>query len=157
MYGGLVWNSPIEYIGQFATIPLHRGSVNEIRLLFKRAFDIAFSSLVLIVLSPVLLAIAIAITLDSPGSILYSSERVGKKGRIFRCFKFRTMVRDAEKRRADVMHMNERDGVLFKISNDPRVTALGRFLRKYSLDDIPQIFNVLVGDMSLFGPRAFLL
>jgi lipopolysaccharide/colanic/teichoic acid biosynthesis glycosyltransferase len=105
----------------------------------------------------VLLAIAIAITLDSPGSILYSSERVGKKGRIFRCFKFRTMVRDAEKRRADVMHMNERDGVLFKISNDPRVTALGRFLRKYSLDDIPQIFNVLVGDMSLFGPRAFLL
>jgi len=153
MYGGLVWNSPIEYIGQFATIPLHRGSVNEIRLLFKRAFDIAFSSLVLIVLSPVLLAIAIAITLDSPGSILYSSERVGKKGRIFRCFKFRTMVRDAEKRRADVMHMNERDGVLFKISNDPRVTALGRFLRKYSLDEVPQFLNVLLGDMSVVGPR----
>jgi exopolysaccharide biosynthesis polyprenyl glycosylphosphotransferase len=153
MYGGLVWNSPIEYIGQFATIPLRRGSVNEIRLLFKRAFDIAFSSLVLIVLSPVLLAIAIAITLDSPGSILYSSERVGKKGRIFRCFKFRTMVRDAEKRRADVMHMNERDGVLFKISNDPRVTALGRFLRKYSLDEVPQFLNVLLGDMSVVGPR----
>jgi lipopolysaccharide/colanic/teichoic acid biosynthesis glycosyltransferase len=121
--------------------------------LLKRTLDIAFSSLVLLVVSPLLLAIAILIKLDSPGSVFYSSERVGKKGRIFRCFKFRTMVRDAEKRRADVMHMNERDGVLFKISNDPRVTALGRFLRKYSLDEVPQFLNVLLGDMSVVGPR----
>ena len=153
MYGGLVWNSPIEYIGQFATIPLHCGRVNEIRFLLKRAFDMAFSSLALVVLSPVLLAIAIAIKMDSHGSVLYSSERVGKKGRIFRCFKFRTMVRDADKRRADVMHMNERDGVLFKITNDPRITKFGHFLRKYSLDELPQFFNVLRGDMSVVGPR----
>jgi lipopolysaccharide/colanic/teichoic acid biosynthesis glycosyltransferase len=101
----------------------------------------------------VLLAIAIAIKLDSPGPVFYFSERIGKKGRVFRCIKFRTMVRDAEKRRADVMHMNERDGVLFKITNDPRITKLGRFLRKYSLDELPQFFNVLRGDMSIVGPR----
>ena len=115
MYDGLAWNSPIEYIGQFPTIPLHCGHVPELGLLFKRVFDIVFSGLVLMVLSPLLLAIAIAVKLDSPGPVLYFSERIGKKGRVFRCIKFRTMVRDADKRRADVMHMNERDGVLFKI------------------------------------------
>jgi len=153
MYDGLAWNSPIEYIGQFPTIPLHCGEVPEVELLFKRAFDLVFSSLVVMVLSPVIIAIAIAIRLDSPGPIFYLSERIGKKGRVFRCTKFRTMVRDAEERRADIMHMNERDGVLFKISNDPRITKLGAFLRKYSLDELPQFFNVLKGDMSVVGPR----
>src|SRR5271157_4766101 len=153
MYDGLAWNSPIEYIGQFPTIPLHRGHVPEIGLLMKRGLDIVFSSLALTVLSPVLLAIAIVVKLDSHGPVFYSSERIGKKGRVFRCTKFRTMVRDAEKRRGDVMHMNERDGVLFKISNDPRITKVGRFLRKYSLDELPQFFNVLRGDMSVVGPR----
>jgi exopolysaccharide biosynthesis polyprenyl glycosylphosphotransferase len=153
MYDGLAWNSPIEYIGQFPTIPLHCGHVPELGLLFKRTFDIVFSLVVLVVLAPLLAAIAIAIKLDSPGSVLYSSERIGKKGVVFRCTKFRTMVRDAEKRRAEIMHMNERDGVLFKISNDPRITKLGRFLRKYSLDELPQFFNVLRGDMSVVGPR----
>ncbi len=100
-----------------------------------------------------MLAIAIAVKLDSRGPVFYSSERIGKKGHVFRCTKFRTMVRDAEKRRADIMHMNERDGVLFKISNDPRITKLGRFLRKYSLDELPQFFNVLRGEMSVVGPR----
>jgi lipopolysaccharide/colanic/teichoic acid biosynthesis glycosyltransferase len=100
-----------------------------------------------------LLAIAIAIKLDSRGPVLYFSERIGKRGRVFPCTKFRTMVRDADDRRADVMHMNERDGVLFKISNDPRITKLGRFLRKYSLDELPQFLNVLRGDMSVVGPR----
>jgi exopolysaccharide biosynthesis polyprenyl glycosylphosphotransferase len=153
MFDGLAWNNPIEYIGQFPTIPLHCGHVPEIGLMMKRALDIVFSSMVLVVLSPVLLAVAIAIKLDSSGPIFYYSERIGKKGRVFRCTKFRTMVRDAEKRRGEVMHMNERDGVLFKISNDPRVTKLGRFLRKYSLDELPQFINVLRGDMSVVGPR----
>ena len=153
LYDGLAWNSPIEYIGQFPTIPLHRGTVPEIGLIFKRVFDTVFSALILVVLSPLLLAIAIAIKLDSPGSVFYSSERIGKKGVVFRCIKFRTMVRDADSRRAEIMHMNERDDVLFKVSNDPRVTRLGRFLRKYSFDELPQFINVLRGEMSIVGPR----
>jgi len=153
MYDGLAWNSPIEYIGQFPTIPLHCGYVPELALMLKRAVDVVFSALALVVLSPVMLAIAIAIKLDSHGPVFYASERIGKKGLVFRCMKFRTMVRDAEKRQAEIMHMNERQGVLFKISNDPRITPLGRFLRKYSLDELPQFFNVLRGDMSIVGPR----
>ncbi len=153
LYDGLAWNSPIEYIGQFPTIPLHCGQVPEISLVLKRMLDVVFSGLLLLALSPFLVAIAIAIKLESKGPVFYASERIGKKGRVFRCFKFRTMVRDAEKRRADVMHMNERDGVLFKISNDPRITRVGRFLRKYSLDELPQFLNVLRGDMSVVGPR----
>jgi exopolysaccharide biosynthesis polyprenyl glycosylphosphotransferase len=153
MYDGLAWNSPIEYIGQFPTIPLHSGHIPEISLLMKRGMDILLAVFTLLILAPLLLVIALAVKLDSHGPILYFSERIGKKGRVFRCIKFRTMVSDAEKRRADVMHMNERDGVLFKIANDPRITRLGRFLRKYSLDELPQFFNVLVGDMSIVGPR----
>ncbi len=153
MYDGLTWSSPIEYIGQFATIPLHCGRPADADLLLKRVLDFVLAILILIVISPLLLAVAIAVKLDSSGPVFYSSERIGKKGRVFRCTKFRTMVFDAEHRRADVMHMNEREGVLFKISNDPRVTRLGRFLRKYSLDELPQFFNVLRGDMSIVGPR----
>jgi exopolysaccharide biosynthesis polyprenyl glycosylphosphotransferase len=153
MYDGLAWNSPIEYVGQFPTIPLHRGRVPEIGLALKRVLDIVLSALAILVLSPVLAAIAIAVKMDSTGPILYTSERIGKKARVFRCIKFRTMVRDAEGRQADMMHMNERDGVLFKMANDPRITKLGRFLRKYSLDELPQFFNVLRGDMSIVGPR----
>ena len=153
LYGGVAWNSSIEYIGQFPTIPLHRGKVPEIGLVFKRVFDTVFSLLTLIVLAPVLVAIAIAIKFDSPGPVFYCSERIGKKGVVFRCIKFRTMVADAEKRRAEIMHMNERDDVLFKVSNDPRITRVGRFLRKYSLDELPQFFNVIRGEMSIVGPR----
>ena len=153
MYDGLTWNSPIEYIGQFPTIPLHCGHVPEIGLLMKRGLDIVLASMAVTVLSPLVLAIAIAVKLDSHGPVFYLSERIGKKGRVFRCIKFRTMVRDAEKRRAEIMHMNERDGVLFKITDDPRITRLGRILRKYSLDELPQFFNVLRGEMSIVGPR----
>jgi exopolysaccharide biosynthesis polyprenyl glycosylphosphotransferase len=153
MYDGLAWNSPIEYIGQFPTIPLHRGHVPELGFIFKRGFDVLFSVIFLLLASPLLLLIAIAVKMDSKGPALYRSERIGKKGRVFRCIKFRTMVADADKRRAEIAHMNERDGVLFKISNDPRITRLGHFLRKYSLDELPQFFNVLKGDMSVVGPR----
>jgi len=153
MYDGLSFNSSIEYIGHFPTIPLHRGQVPEMGLMFKRTLDVVFSSMVLIFLSPLLLAIAIAVKLDSRGPVLYISERVGKKGRVFNCLKFRTMVCDAEERRAALMDRNERDGVLFKITDDPRITRLGRFLRKHSLDELPQFANVLLGDMSVVGPR----
>lgn len=153
LYDGLAWNSPVEYLGQFPTIPLHRGEVQEISLFLKRALDIVASATALVLLSPVMLLLMIMVKLDSPGPIFYESERIGKKGRVFKCIKFRTMVRDAERRRADILHMNEREGILFKISNDPRITRLGRTLRKYSLDELPQFFNVLRGDMSMVGPR----
>jgi exopolysaccharide biosynthesis polyprenyl glycosylphosphotransferase len=153
MQGGLLWNNPIEPIGQFLTLPLHCTNLNEGRLLLKRGLDIIFAAVALLLLSPLFTAIAIAIKLDSSGPIFYLSERIGKKGRVFHCIKFRTMTPDAEKRRKDLMHLNEREGVLFKITNDPRITKLGRLLRKYSVDELPQFFNVLRGDMSLVGPR----
>lgn len=153
LYDGLAWNSPVEYVGQFPTIPLHRSNVPVFGFFLKRMLDVMLSSLAIILLAPVVAIIILAIRLDSPGKIYYCSDRIGKKGRIFRCIKFRTMVADAESRRAEILHMNERDGVLFKVSNDPRVTRVGRFLRKYSLDELPQFFNVLRGDMSMVGPR----
>ena len=153
-YDGVTsWSKSIEYIGQFPTIPLHQGRVSELGLLLKRMFDVVFCALGVVALAPLYLVIALLIKLDSPGPVFYASDRIGKKGRAFRCFKFRTMVRDAEQRQADLMYMNERDGVLFKVSNDPRVTRVGRLLRKYSLDELPQFFNVLRGEMSLVGPR----
>lgn len=152
-FGGLALNCPIEFVGQFPTIPLHRGHMPELALTLKRALDLVLSTCILLALSPLLLALAILIRLDSPGPIFYRSDRIGKKGRVFKCIKFRTMVVDAERRREDLMHLNERDGVLFKIANDPRITRLGRFLRKYSLDELPQFLNVLKGDMSIVGPR----
>jgi exopolysaccharide biosynthesis polyprenyl glycosylphosphotransferase len=153
LYDGQVWSNPIEYIGQFPTIPLHFGRVPELGLVFKRAFDLAFSSLALLGLAPLMAAIAIAIKLDSPGPVFYPAERLGKKGRVFRCLKFRTMAQDADQHLAELLGRNERDGVLFKVTNDPRVTRLGRFLRKYSLDELPQFWNVLKGEMSVVGPR----
>lgn len=119
----------------------------------KRVFDIAFSGIALIVLSPVMLAVAVAIKLDSGGPAFYFSEHIGKRGRVIRCIQFRTMVLNPEERRADIIQMNERDGGLFKPSKRPRITRLGRFLRKYLLDKLPQLFNVLKGDMSIVGPR----
>ena len=153
VYDALAWNSPVEYIGQFATIPLHYTELSRFGHLVKRTFDLVFSALALLALLPVLLAIAVAVKLDSPGPVLYFSERIGKRGRVFRCAKFRTMVADAEARRAQILHMNERDDVLFKVANDPRITPVGRFIRKYSLDELPQFWNVLKGEMSVVGPR----
>lgn len=153
LYNGIPGTSFIEYVGQFPTIPLHRGKVPEMGLVFKRVFDTMFSLATMLVLLPLLIAVAIAIKLDSPGPVFYASERIGKKGVVFHCLKFRTMVRDADKRRAEIMHMNERDDVLFKVSNDPRITRVGRMLRKYSLDELPQFINVIRGEMSIVGPR----
>jgi len=95
----------------------------------------------------------LAIRFDSPGPIFYKAQRIGRKGRAFSCYKFRTMVQNADKLKADLEHMNERDSVLFKIKKDPRITKVGKVLRKYSLDELPQFYNVLKGDMSLVGPR----
>ncbi len=153
MYDGLAWNARVEYIGQFPTIPLHRRDFPIGGILVKRVLDITVASAALVVGAPVMLAIAVAIRMDSEGKIFYKAQRIGRKGRAFPCYKFRTMVHNAEQLKAELEHMNERDGVLFKIANDPRITKVGRVLRKYSLDELPQFYNVLKGDMSLVGPR----
>ncbi|WP_173923449.1 sugar transferase [Agromyces sp. Marseille-P2726] len=119
----------------------------------KRGFDLVAASLGLLVIAPVLLAIAVAIRLDGPGPILYAQDRVGRDGRTFRMLKFRTMVPDADQRLRALAALNEGSGPLFKLHDDPRVTSVGRFLRRHSLDELPQLFNVLRGDMSMVGPR----
>ncbi|MGH9615635.1 MAG: sugar transferase [Acidobacteriaceae bacterium] len=153
LYDGLAWSAPIEYVGQFPTMPLHRHHIPVAGLLMKRGLDILVSLLALIVLSPLILFIVLAVRLDSPGPILYGAERIGRKGRTFCCWKFRTMVVNADTLREQFDNKNERDGVLFKMTGDPRVTRIGRFLRKYSLDELPQFVNVLSGHMSVVGPR----
>lgn len=153
LYDGLAWNAPVEYIGQFPTIPLHRREFPRGAFLIKRALDITLSALALLVLSPLMLAIAIMVRMDSEGPIFYRAARIGRKGRTFTCYKFRTMVVNADALRKELEKQNERDSILFKMKNDPRITKIGARLRKYSLDELPQFFNVLIGDMSLVGPR----
>jgi lipopolysaccharide/colanic/teichoic acid biosynthesis glycosyltransferase len=111
----------------------------------------------LLFLAPVMILTAVLIKLGSPGPVFFIQKRVGLNKRVFSIFKFRTMVADAEKKLASLEHQNEVSGPVFKIKNDPRVTALGRFLRKTSIDELPQLFNVLKGDMSLVGPRPLQL
>lgn len=120
----------------------------------KRGLDIAVSSLVLILLSPVLLATAILIKAESPGALIFRQIRVGKHGTLFSMYKFRSMFIDAEARLAELKDENEsKDGVIFKLKEDPRITSVGRFIRKLSIDELPQLLNVLNGSMSLVGPR----
>ena len=122
-------------------------------LVSKRAFDLAVCIWLLPVAAVIMLLVALAIRLDSPGPILIAQERTGKDGRRFRMFKFRTMVRNAEELKAGLQHLNVLPPPDFKIPNDPRITRAGRILRQTSLDELPQLLNVLRGDMSLVGPR----
>ncbi|WP_230931964.1 sugar transferase [Priestia sp. TSO9] len=131
-------------------------SVNE-RLLYlicKRSIDILGSLIGLVILSVFILVIAIAIKLEDPkGPIFFSQKRIGKDGKEFDMYKFRSMVTDAEERLKDLLELNETTGAMFKMKNDPRVTRIGHLIRKTSIDELPQLFNVLKGDMSLVGPR----
>ena len=126
---------------------------NESQLFVKRMLDVAVSMLLLALSAPILVVACLAIRATSPGSILFRQKRIGLNGRIFTLYKFRTMIENAHLRRAEVEHLNEMSGPVFKMKSDPRVTPVGRFLRKFSLDEIPQLWNVLKGDMSLVGPR----
>lgn len=119
----------------------------------KRVVDLLVSVVGLIVLMPLLLVVAVLVAVTSRGPVFYVCDYVGFRGRRFRGYKFRTMVADAEARKADLLHLNHMKGPAFKIRNDPRVTWVGRFLRKYSIDELPQLWNVVLGDMSLVGPR----
>ena len=120
----------------------------------KRAFDVAFSAFVLVGFSWLFLIVAVAIKIDDPkGPVFFAQKRVGRDGKTFRMYKFRSMCTDAEKRLAELRDLNEKDGPVFKIANDPRITRVGRVIRKLSIDELPQFINVLIGDMSVVGPR----
>lgn len=142
----------LEYLAGEPLLTFSGAPHDEFRLLVKRALDITLSATALIVLLPAMLLIAALIRLTSPGPALFRQERCGLNGRRFTLYKFRTMVADAEARKAEVAHLNVKK-TAFKIPNDPRVTPLGRWLRKFSLDELPQLWNVLKGEMSLVGPR----
>ncbi len=147
---GVVWHRGLPFIE--LTVPSLRAQ----HLMVKRLIDVIGAGLGLVVLAPVLALLAVAIRWDSPGPILFSQERVGLGGRTFRLRKFRTMRDGADAEKASVAHLNHTgDPRLFKIPNDPRVTRVGALLRRWSLDELPQLWNVLVGDMSLVGPRPF--
>jgi len=134
-------------------ISLYTGPEINWMMTLKRVIDFIGSTLLILILAPVLSVIALLIKLTSPGPVFFIQERVGHNKRRFRMFKFRTMVPDAEQRMAEVEHLNEVSGPVFKIRNDPRVTPIGAFLRKTSLDELPQLFNVVLGHLSLVGPR----
>lgn len=153
LYEGIGITSPVEYVGQFPTLPVRFRNIAVGSLLAKRFLDIVISLFAIVATMPIMLLIACAIYVDSRGPILYCAERVGRRGHSFCCWKFRTMVADADALQSKLLHLNERDGVLFKVTHDPRITRVGRLLRKYSLDELPQFFNVLLGDMSIVGPR----
>jgi exopolysaccharide biosynthesis polyprenyl glycosylphosphotransferase len=139
--------------GAVDSITLHDESWDERASMIKRSADVIISFWLLVALAPVLLMTALLIKLTSPGPVLFAQTRMGYGKRPFRILKFRTMVQDAEKLMSQVEHLNETQGPTFKLKNDPRITPVGRFLRKTSLDELPQLINVLVGDMSLVGPR----
>ncbi|MGU9380709.1 sugar transferase [Clostridium perfringens] len=130
---------------------------NRIYLFFKRAIDILGSGFGLIILSPVFFIVAIAIKFeDSKGSVLFSQKRVGQYGKEFNMYKFRSMVSNAEELKAKLMEQNEMSGPMFKMKHDPRITKVGKFIRKTSIDELPQLINILKGEMSLVGPRPSL-
>ena len=144
---------PIEYIGCFPTLTVNKSPIPPVARVFKRLVDIVASAIALVFLAPLLAVVALIIKIDSKGPVFYSGLRVGKKGKTFRCHKFRTMLENADSLQASLGHLNERDKILFKITNDPRITRVGRYLRKFSIDEVPQFWNVLKGQMSLVGPR----
>ncbi|MEZ5963997.1 MAG: sugar transferase [Planctomycetota bacterium] len=145
--------SSVDYVGDVATYAMAGGFGSRRLLWVKRGIDILGSAVGLLLLAPIMLAIAAAIVLTNGRPIFFKQVRVGVNGRLFHMFKFRSMVKNAEAIRAQLAAQNEQSGPVFKMKKDPRITPVGRFLRRYSLDELPQLFNVLKGDMSLVGPR----
>lgn len=143
----------LDTVGGIPLLDLKEARIGGGNLLVKRFFDKATALVALVVLSPFLAALALAIRLDSPGPVLFSQTRVGKDGATFRCYKFRSMRVGAEQEQAELEALNEAEGPIFKIRQDPRLTRVGRFLRRMSLDELPQLINVFRGEMSLVGPR----
>jgi exopolysaccharide biosynthesis polyprenyl glycosylphosphotransferase len=146
-------DSGVEHIGEVPVVVLHREHLPSASLFLKRLLDVAGAVFGLALTGPLMAMVALLIRLDSPGPSVYSAERIGAKGRRFRCYKFRSMVTNAERLKHDLRARNQRLGPIFKIDGDPRITRIGRFIRRYSLDELPQLWNVLRGEMSLVGPR----
>jgi exopolysaccharide biosynthesis polyprenyl glycosylphosphotransferase len=142
-----------ERIGSMPLISLHEERLPVAGLWMKRALDLVGAGAALMLLAPALAVLAILVRLDSPGPVFYTAPRAGRKGRPFRCYKFRTMVRDADALKEGLRERNQKQGPSFKITGDPRITRVGQVLRRYSLDELPQLLNVLKGEMSLVGPR----
>ncbi|MEC0239275.1 exopolysaccharide biosynthesis polyprenyl glycosylphosphotransferase [Paenibacillus dokdonensis] len=146
--------STLEAGRQFEATPLFEMKNRNLFLISKRIQDVCFSLLGLLLLSPLLLLIALLIKAEDPkGAVIFAQTRVGKNGKVFKMYKFRSMVSDAETMLGKLMDQNEIRGAMFKMRNDPRITRVGRFIRKTSLDELPQLLNVLMGNMSLVGPR----
>ncbi len=143
----------VEHLGAVPLLTFSTTPEDELRLFAKRLLDAVGAALLLVVLSPLLLLLAVVVKLTSPGPVLYRQERCGLGGRRFALVKFRSMVADAEQRQAELEALNEADGPVFKMRRDPRVTSAGRWIRRLSLDELPQLWNILKGDMSFVGPR----
>jgi exopolysaccharide biosynthesis polyprenyl glycosylphosphotransferase len=146
----------VHAVDGMAMLAVERPQQSKFHLLLKRALDVTLSSAGLLISLPVMLVIAAAVRLSGEGPIIFSQTRVGAGGELFTMYKFRTMVKDAERLRLDLQAFNEADGVLFKMRRDPRITPIGRHLRRLGLDELPQLVNVLLGEMSLVGPRPAL-
>jgi len=143
----------VEDLGGVPMIGVKEVTITRAQQLTKRTIDIVLSSVGLVLLLPLFLLLAVAVKLDSSGPVFFRQIRVGKGERLFACFKFRSMHEGADAKKSELRNLNEADGVFFKIRNDPRITRVGRFLRRTSLDELPQLFNVLMGHMSVVGPR----
>jgi exopolysaccharide biosynthesis polyprenyl glycosylphosphotransferase len=146
-------DSGIDRIGEVPVVTLHREPLPSAALFLKRLLDVIGAAFGLVLISPLMAVVALLIRLDSPGPAFYAAERTGAKGRRFHCYKFRSMVTDAAHLKEELRTRNQRQGPIFKIDDDPRITRVGRIIRRYSLDELPQLWNVLRGEMSLVGPR----
>ena len=142
----------LEFAG-FPMLDLRAPALNDRQRLAKRIFDILVTGFSIIILFPLFIVIAIIIKLDSPGPIFFRQQRVGENGRFFKMYKFRSMIPDADKYLKKMFHRDENGKLVYKTEDDPRITRVGKFLRRTSLDELPQLFNVILGDMSLVGPR----
>ncbi|HEX3360028.1 MAG TPA: sugar transferase [Solirubrobacterales bacterium] len=147
----------LDQVGGLPLLSLDTPALSSISMAAKRLFDVVASALLIVLFSPLMLAIAVAIGIESKGPVLFAQRRAGRGNREFRLVKFRSMYVDAEDRKQEIAAMNESDdGVMFKIRRDPRVTRVGRFIRRFSIDELPQLFNVVKGEMSLVGPRPLI-
>ena len=151
--GGGDLSRAVPELHQLMDVPEGWPEWSRTRRALKRAFDVTLAALALLVLLPLFVVIAVAIRIESSGPALYRQKRCGRNDRCFEMLKFRSMVRDADQLVLDMRDLNESDGLLFKVKDDPRVTRVGKLIRKYSIDELPQLINVLIGEMSLVGPR----